>query len=98
MNADFFERQRQAEVKRKIEFAAGYGVRVKRDEVHNLWRVYAGRQAAGGETQIAMCTIEEDAADVAYALAMMNAGARLPDNGPDVLGEGLNSGDGTYRP
>lgn len=87
---DFFERAGAKLLERDRAFAAKHGYTVT--ESQGLWRVYYHGY------QCAMANIESDAMACAYALAMVGAGARLPDRDPDPIGQALNEGNGTYRP
>lgn len=70
-HVDLFKRAgRDALLVHNKAFANKHGFSVK--ESQGFWRVYEMG------VQRALCTIESDAVDVAYALAMMAAGARLP--------------------
>ena len=95
MNINF-----EAEKQRKKEFAAEHRYTIVLS--HDFWRVVKKHNyLVLGEytfSQVAMCTMEWDAIDVAFALAMVDAGARLPDKSPDPLDQALNEGDGVYRP
>ena len=90
----------EAEKRRKKEFAAKHRYTI--EFAKDFWRVIKKHNyLALGEytfSQVALCTIEWDAIDVAFALAMVDAGARIPDRSPDPLSQALNEGDGVYRP
>ena len=89
----------EAEKKQKLEFAARHGYSIKHDERHQLYRVYKKRLwLHADDAQVAMCNSEWDATHVAFSLALVAAGARLPDLRPDPLDQALNEGDGSYRP
>lgn len=71
-----FDAERQS----KIAFAHQHGYTIQHDEKYNLWRVYKHRTnpfVVIASDQVAMCNIEWDAIDVSFALAMVDAGARL---------------------
>ena len=72
-----FDAERQS----KIAFAHQHGYAIQHDEKFKLWRVYKHRTyplvVNASDLQVAMCNIEWDAIDVSFALAMVDAGARL---------------------
>lgn len=68
--ADFSERAGRDLLERDKAYAASHGFTVKQSR--GFWRV----EHAGA--QYATCLIESYAVAVAYALAMIDAGARLP--------------------
>jgi hypothetical protein len=90
----------EAEKRAKKDFAAKHRYSIVLSQ--NLWRVCKKQdyRTLGEYTfsQVALCTGEWDAIDVAFALAMVDAGARIPEPSPDPLGQALNEGDGVYRP
>jgi hypothetical protein len=76
---EFFNRQFNAEVRRKLAYAESQGFTV--DYAEGMWRVYKPIVLPildKATCLVASCSKESEAADVAYALAMLRAGACLP--------------------
>jgi hypothetical protein len=70
--------QLEADTQFMLDFAAKHGTTVKYDERYRLWRVYMDRMWMSADpVQLAMCNTQYDAGKVAYALAMVKAGARI---------------------
>lgn len=91
----------EAEKRAKKEFAAKhrYTVTLRQDLSWDVIKkndfLYLGEYTF---SLVARCIGEWDAIDIAFALAMVDAGARLADPGPNPLSQALNEGDGVYRP
>lgn len=76
MNISYIEKAIEHERETKLRFAVEHGYWLEFSQ--NLWRVYRQSAVEGlDDTQVAMTTIKEFAIDVAFALAMVKAGAHL---------------------